>query len=724
MGCGQSKFELEETVTRCRDRKQFMKDAVAARNAFAAAHSSYAVSLKNTGAALSDYAQAEAQFTSHSDAAAPVGVGPTSLPGAPVFIPPSNYAVPLPPPPLPFFTSSPLQRAATMPEIAIPASGLEREGTILEETEEEEGENESVHSLKHRSRMGRGSVSTADGDELPPPSPPRTPMESNHPRPPHPLHDWDFFSMGNVTGHTLADVDEDDDEDEEGLEREEHEHKVFEEEAHRRANGGGRGPGERRSGKEEATDVAEREAVHPPQPPEAAPKTAKRVKGSSLLEGSKKLTLQQIFSELDDYFLRASESAHEVSKMLEATRLHYHSNFADPKGHIDHATKVMRVITWNKSFKGMLNQDDAKDDFDSEENETHATVLDKMLAWEKKLYDEVKAGEQMKLEYQKKVASLNKLKKRGANTEALEKMKATVSHLHTRYIVDMQSMDSTVSEINRLRDDQLFPKLYALVDGMAKMWETMKGHHETQSQIVLALRSLDMLQSPKETSEHLHERTYQLGVVLQEWHTQFEKMIAHQKEYIRALNSWLKLNLVPIDTNLKERVVSSPQRPQNPPILSLLHAWEDLVEKLPNEHARNAIYSFSAVVNSIVQYQVEEMKLRDRCNEMRKELTKKTGQYEDWYRKYSQRRGPNDADMEEEGGGDKEDNAVIERQVQLENLRHRLKEEEESYQRQCIQVSEKSLTSLKTALPELFRAMSEFSRACSAMYKTLRSIVH
>lgn len=50
----------------------------------------------------------------------------------------------------------------------------------------------------------------------------------------------------------------------------------------------------------------------------------------------------------------------------------------------------MRVITWNRSFRGLPNVDDGKDDFDSEENETHATVLDKMLAWEKKLYDEVK----------------------------------------------------------------------------------------------------------------------------------------------------------------------------------------------------------------------------------------------------------------------------------------------------------------------------------------------
>jgi hypothetical protein len=42
--------------------------------------------------------------------------------------------------------------------------------------------------------------------------------------------------------------------------------------------------------------------------------------------------LLQIFLELDDHFLKASESAHDVSKMLEATRLHYHSNFADNRG--------------------------------------------------------------------------------------------------------------------------------------------------------------------------------------------------------------------------------------------------------------------------------------------------------------------------------------------------------------------------------------------------------
>lgn len=59
-------------------------------------------------------------------------------------------------------------------------------------------------------------------------------------------------------------------------------------------------------------------------------------------------------------------------------------------GHIDHAARVMQVITWNKSFKGVPNGEAAKDNFDPDDYETHATVLDKLLAWEKKLYEEIK----------------------------------------------------------------------------------------------------------------------------------------------------------------------------------------------------------------------------------------------------------------------------------------------------------------------------------------------
>lgn len=250
------------------------------------------------------------------------------------------------------------------------------------------------------------------------------------------------------------------------------------------------------------------------------------------------------------------------------------------------------------------------------------------------------------------------------------------------------------------------------------MWGTMRKHHENQSKIATMLRFLDVLQSPKETSVHHHDRTTQLGAVVQEWHTQFDELITHQKKYIKALNSWLKLNLVPIDNSLKEKVLS-PQRTQSPPIEALLHAWHGYLDQLPDEIARTATKSLVGVMDSIVQYQSDEMKLRNRCEDTRKELVRKTRQFEDWKHKYMQRRTPPD-DMDPDRANDKD--LIVEKQLAVEMLQKRLEEDEEAYQKQCTHVRDKSLTTLKTRLPELFQAMFEFSNACSDMYRKLQSI--
>lgn len=45
-----------------------------------------------------------------------------------------------------------------------------------------------------------------------------------------------------------------------------------------------------------------------------------------------RVDLLRVLAEIDERFLKASESAGEVSKVLEANRMHYHSNFADNRG--------------------------------------------------------------------------------------------------------------------------------------------------------------------------------------------------------------------------------------------------------------------------------------------------------------------------------------------------------------------------------------------------------
>ncbi|KAE7997436.1 hypothetical protein FH972_002074 [Carpinus fangiana] len=600
-----------------------------------------------------------------------------------------------------------------MPELKIPKPEppVAVAATIMEEEEGDESDGEDPRTrLKRRTGSSNRNASVME-DEVAPPPVTRVPQQEVPMPPQHHDTTYDyFFSVDNMPGTALSDpppVEEVD------VRNEKTERNVFKEKPKRVEDDGGGGT--------EGMGIEKVELAAP-----ATGKTLKKVKqgsggaeGKSVVKGS--VSLLKIFLDLDDHFLKASESAHEVSKMLEATRLHYHSNFADNRGHIDHSTRVMRVITWNRSFKALNNDnDDGKDDFDSEEQETHATVLDKLLAWEKKLYDEVKAGELMKFEYQKKVASLNRQKNRGTNSEALEKVKAAVSHLHTRYIVDMQSMDSTVLEISRLRDEQLYPKLVQLVNGMAVMWETMRAHHDSQSTIVIALRYVDITQSPKETSEHHHDRTVQLLYVVQDWHLQFQKLLTHQKEYVKALNNWLKLNLIPIESSLKEKV-SSPPRIQNPPIQGLLYDWHHHLEKLPDELARTAIFNFAGVINNICQQQEEELKFKQKCEDTQKELERKRRQFQDWYEKYMKRMAQDESN--EAGTEDNTQKDLLgEKQFMVESLEKKLENDVEEYQRQCIQVREKSLATLKIRLPEVFRAISDFADACSKMYRNLSPI--
>lgn len=731
MGCAQSRIENEEAVARCKERRQFMKDAVAARNAFAAAHSAYVVALKNTGAALFDFGQGEAPDDAAS-AASVARIGPSNLSGVPsastaAGVAPPMENLPPPPPPLPDFSPSPLQRSVSMPDLP---KKYTSKSPIDDAIREEEGDemDENVNEDHGGARGAAPSGAAHVGSSpAPSPSPPllSRPQQSPTSLPP-PMPDsggigpWDyFFTMDeniSIPGSSLSQAEE--------IRPETHE-PVLPPPPDEPSAGGDFG--------EEPPATPEKLVTEPLGPLKGGKKKQggmvhhQHASSTGVLELKKgktaaaasNVSLLQVMVDLDEHFLRASESAHEVSKMLEATRMHYHSNFADNRGHIDHSARVMRVITWNRSFKGVSYANDGKDDFDNDEWETHATILDKMLAWEKKLYDEVKAGELMKIEYQRKVALLNKQKKRGVTPETIEKTKAAVSHLHTRYIVDMQSMDSTVSEIQHLRDDQLYQRLVNLVDGLEKMWEAMFSHHDSQLKIVIDLRALDISHAPKETTEHHYSRTLQLYEVAKVWQSQFQKVVSHQKEYIQALNSWLKLSLKPIESSLKEKV-SSPPRVHHPPIQDLLHTWNDQLEKLPDDLAKSAILSFSAVINNIILLQQEELKLKYKCEETQREYTRKSRSFEDWHHKYSQRRAAAGTDGEADAEVMNTKDPVAERKFLVDSLKTKLDEDIEAYQKVCKQVREKTLASLKTHLPELFRAISDFSMTCFVMYKNLK----
>lgn len=253
------------------------------------------------------------------------------------------------------------------------------------------------------------------------------------------------------------------------------------------------------------------------------------------------------------------------------------------------------------------------------------------------------------------------------------------------------------------------------------MWESMCKHHDSQLNIGTELKSLDVSGILIETSKHHHERTKQIATVVEQWHSQFEKLVTNQRQYINALNNWLKLNLIPIESSLKEKV-SSPPRILNPPIQPLLRSWHDHLEKLPDEVAKSAIASFAAVIKTIIIHQEEEMKMKEKYEETRKEYLRKKQAFEEWYQKYMQRRTPPDETDPDKVVETNTKDPISERQFVVESLKKRLEEEMEEHQKLCIQVRDKSLGSLKIRLPELFRALSDYSHACFDAYERLRLI--
>ncbi|KAL9230309.1 hypothetical protein vseg_005679 [Gypsophila vaccaria] len=731
MGCAQSRIDNEEAVSRCKERRILMKEALLARTAFAVGHSAYGIALRNAGSALSDYGHGEAPVDPDTAMAVSGPPPPVSVPEPPP-PPPPQEPLPPPPPPLPTFSPSPLQRSVTMPEFSVSKRGVSR----MESLNEVEGDGEeSVEGSNSKSNSNNKNISNNNNDIN------DSDISNNDSSSGIKGMAWDYFFMSeNMHGSGLGEIDEemeDDEEDDEEDEEEEEEEEDHLDHMRRRRRGHSVGNNEEIEFK--TPEKAGGGGVETPPPPpdiefrhivhsNTAPPDVGRVSGGNKGEngnvsgsggggGGNKVDLVKVLEEIDDYFLKASECAQEVTKVLEAHKFQYHSNYADNRVPVDHAARVMRVITWNKALSMT---EGGKDEF--EDHETLATVLDKLMAWEKKLYEEVKAGELMKLEYQRKVGLLNKQKKRGAGAESVEKTKAAVSHLHTRYIVDMQSMDSTVAEVNELRDQQLYPKLVELVDEMAKMWENICVYHDTQFQVANKLRALDIMLAPRETTGAHHRCTIQLANVIQNWLEQFENMVNQQKQYVRHLHSWLKLNLIPLESSLKEKV-SSPPRPKNPPIQSLLHAWHDSLEKLPDEVTKTAISSFGAVIKTIILHQEEEMKSKQTCEELRKEYLRKNQAFEDWVHKYIQRKGPEAMEPDRGEDGAAGNDPITDRRYVVNSLKKRLDDEMEKHQRQCVQVREKSLGTLKTRLPELFRALSEYSHACCDSYNKLRAIV-
>ncbi|KAJ6740465.1 hypothetical protein OIU79_000564 [Salix purpurea] len=96
---------------------------------------------------------------------------------------------------------------------------------------------------------------------------------------------------------------------------------------------------------------------------------------------------------------------------------------------------------------------------------SHCSTVERLYAWEKRLFLEVKNAESLKIEHQKKLALFRKLEVKRAEYVKTEKTKKEIEKLESKMMVATQGTETTFTEIIKLRETELYPQLLELVKG-------------------------------------------------------------------------------------------------------------------------------------------------------------------------------------------------------------------------------------------------------------------
>ncbi|CAN0919494.1 Protein ROLLING AND ERECT LEAF 2 [Linum grandiflorum] len=211
--------------------------------------------------------------------------------------------------------------------------------------------------------------------------------------------------------------------------------------------------------------------------------------------------------EIDHRFFRASESGKEISRMLEANNFRIGKSAITFSGAISEpAENGAKVITWKRttssrssSSRNPLNngtKDDVSDsgsDFVEEFcmfSGSHSSTLDRLYAWERKLYDEVKASESIRKDYEQKCDKLRHQFAKDHNAQLIEKTRAAAKALHSRIRImhrptapleknnNKDAADGEIGTKDQEKSDDVSAKLSYIHTTLAKVLERLNKFSE------------------------------------------------------------------------------------------------------------------------------------------------------------------------------------------------------------------------------------------------------
>ncbi|CAN6869474.1 unnamed protein product [Brassica oleracea] len=344
-------------------------------------------------------------------------------------------------------------------------------------------------------------------------------------------------------------------------------------------------------------------------------------------------SMAEVIKDLEDQFTTICDAAKEVSGLLEASRAQY-----APSSSSDHSamkklnpvalfrsgssrSSSSRFLLTSSSGGSKESGSESRSDGSDEScmvSGSHQTTLDKLFAWEKKLYDEVKSGERVRRAYEKKCMQLRNQDVKGDDPFAVDKTRATIRDLDTQIKVSIHSIESISKRIETLRDQELLPQLLELVQGLTRMWQVMAESHQIQKRTLDEAKMLlagtpvskrhkkRQQQQPSimpETinSQRLAQSALNLEAQLRNWRSCFEFWITSQRSYMTALSGWLLRCLRCDPDPEKVRLSSCPH-----PIYRVCIQWSRLLNSLNEKPVLDKLEFFASGMGSVYARQVRE----------------------------------------------------------------------------------------------------------------------
>ncbi|XP_037459054.1 protein ROLLING AND ERECT LEAF 2-like [Triticum dicoccoides] len=289
---------------------------------------------------------------------------------------------------------------------------------------------------------------------------------------------------------------------------------------------------------------------------------AEETPGFTVYLNRRPTSLVEAMKDIDSQFLGICSAAQEVSRMLEASRAQYSTSNDLSVKMLNPVALLRSASIRSSSSRFLLASSGSIDDlFDNDTSScyseescstmsgSHHSTLDRLYTWEKKLYKEVKVGERLRLEYEKRMAHLRNQDVKGEEPSSVDKTRSALRSLQTRMKVSIQTVQSISRRIEVLRDEELHPQLMELIQGLSRMWRAMAERHEAQKRTIDDAKLLFLqhrasaattvaLGPPEATTPP--PAAVALECEVRAWRGALDAWLSAQRAYTRALAAWAR----------------------------------------------------------------------------------------------------------------------------------------------------------------------------------------